>query len=260
MLLSYGAAAAGRGDRRDAGRRGGLRKLAKEIAAEGVSPSTTRSASGEQDVVRRTRAERADRGRGVQTGGDRADHGRRRTRRHPDRPQPDSGPHDRTSRTAGTPSPDLKIIETRVYRGPNVWSYDPAIHLVVDLGSLEDFPIEHDPRLHRAAARVPAPARPAPLLARPQGRLHRAAARGHLARATSPSTSRCSSSRRPATTCGAARPARSRACRAATTSSTRTPTRRSAWPPGELAVRFVNHLVAARRRTSTSPPSSEQFI
>jgi cyanophycin synthetase len=42
--------------------------------------------------------------------------------------------------TASRPSPDLKIIETRVYRGPNVWSYDPAIHLVVDLGSLEDFP------------------------------------------------------------------------------------------------------------------------
>ncbi|WP_328521367.1 cyanophycin synthetase [Kribbella sp. NBC_00359] len=42
--------------------------------------------------------------------------------------------------TTGTPAPDLKIIETRVYRGPNVWSYDPAIHLVVDLGSLENFP------------------------------------------------------------------------------------------------------------------------
>ncbi|NUR99082.1 MAG: ATP-grasp domain-containing protein, partial [Kribbellaceae bacterium] len=42
--------------------------------------------------------------------------------------------------TTGTPSPDLKIIETRVYRGPNIWSYDPAIHLVVDLGSLEQFP------------------------------------------------------------------------------------------------------------------------
>jgi len=39
-----------------------------------------------------------------------------------------------------TPSPDLAIVETRVYRGANVWSYDKAIHLVVDLGSLEDFP------------------------------------------------------------------------------------------------------------------------
>ena len=38
------------------------------------------------------------------------------------------------------PSPDLTILETRVYRGANVWSYDRAIHLVVDLGSLEKFP------------------------------------------------------------------------------------------------------------------------
>lgn len=46
----------------------------------------------------------------------------------------------RMTETTGTPAPDLKIIETRVYRGPNIWSYDPAIHLVVDLGSLENFP------------------------------------------------------------------------------------------------------------------------
>ncbi|MDE0776973.1 MAG: cyanophycin synthetase, partial [Nocardioides sp.] len=38
------------------------------------------------------------------------------------------------------PTPDLSIVETRVYRGANVWSYDRAIHLVVDLGSLEDYP------------------------------------------------------------------------------------------------------------------------
>ena len=41
---------------------------------------------------------------------------------------------------AGRPSPDLAILETRVYRGANVWSYEKAIHLVVDLGVLEDFP------------------------------------------------------------------------------------------------------------------------
>jgi len=38
------------------------------------------------------------------------------------------------------PAPDLTIIQSRVYRGPNIWSYEPAIHLVVDLGSLEDHP------------------------------------------------------------------------------------------------------------------------
>ena len=39
-----------------------------------------------------------------------------------------------------TPSPDLSILETRVYRGANVWSYEKAIHLVVDLGVLEKYP------------------------------------------------------------------------------------------------------------------------
>ena len=38
------------------------------------------------------------------------------------------------------PTADLQIVETRVYRGANVWSYDKSIHLVVDLGSLEQFP------------------------------------------------------------------------------------------------------------------------
>jgi cyanophycin synthetase len=38
------------------------------------------------------------------------------------------------------PRPELKIVETRVYRGPNYWSYDPTIKLVVDLGVLEHFP------------------------------------------------------------------------------------------------------------------------
>jgi cyanophycin synthetase len=40
----------------------------------------------------------------------------------------------------GRPSADLSLVETRVYRGANVWSYDKAIHLVVDLGVLEDYP------------------------------------------------------------------------------------------------------------------------
>ncbi len=41
---------------------------------------------------------------------------------------------------SGRPTPDLAITETRVYRGANVWSYDRALHLVVDLGRLEEFP------------------------------------------------------------------------------------------------------------------------
>jgi cyanophycin synthetase len=39
-----------------------------------------------------------------------------------------------------TAEPDLAILQTRVYRGPNLWSYEPAVHLLVDLGSLEDYP------------------------------------------------------------------------------------------------------------------------
>ncbi len=38
------------------------------------------------------------------------------------------------------PSPDLAILEERVFRGPNYYSYEPAIKLLVDLGSLEDYP------------------------------------------------------------------------------------------------------------------------
>ena len=42
--------------------------------------------------------------------------------------------------TESRPTADRVILETRVYRGANVWSYDKAIHLVVDLGVLEDYP------------------------------------------------------------------------------------------------------------------------
>ena len=45
-----------------------------------------------------------------------------------------------TDSVAPTPHPDLKIISSRVFRGPNLWHYEPAIQLVVDLGVLVDFP------------------------------------------------------------------------------------------------------------------------
>ena len=37
-------------------------------------------------------------------------------------------------------APDLRIVEQRVYRGPNIWNYEQAMHLVVDLGVLEQYP------------------------------------------------------------------------------------------------------------------------
>ena len=36
--------------------------------------------------------------------------------------------------------PDLKVVETHLFRGPNYWSYEPAIRMLVDLGSLEHWP------------------------------------------------------------------------------------------------------------------------
>jgi cyanophycin synthetase len=38
------------------------------------------------------------------------------------------------------PKPDLRILETQVFRGPNFWSYEPCVRLLVDLGSLEHWP------------------------------------------------------------------------------------------------------------------------
>ena len=44
--------------------------------------------------------------------------------------------------------PDLRIVQTQVFRGPNYFSYDPAIRLVVDLGSLEAWPSNKIPRFN----------------------------------------------------------------------------------------------------------------
>jgi cyanophycin synthetase len=38
------------------------------------------------------------------------------------------------------PAPELRIIDSRVYQGPNFWSYRPSIRLLVDLGVLEEYP------------------------------------------------------------------------------------------------------------------------
>jgi len=46
---------------------------------------------------------------------------------------------------SGPLAPDLTIVEARVYRGPNLWSYEQAVHLVVDLGVLEDYPTDTIP-------------------------------------------------------------------------------------------------------------------
>src|SRR6476661_5909971 len=57
--------------------------------------------------------------------------------------EPGTTPRRRASdRTAGgtRPEPTLRIIETRILRGPNYWAREPVVRMVVDLGVLEDFP------------------------------------------------------------------------------------------------------------------------
>src|SRR5439155_1651930 len=40
----------------------------------------------------------------------------------------------------GGPQPSLRILETRILRGPNYWAREPVVRMLVDLGSLEEFP------------------------------------------------------------------------------------------------------------------------
>ncbi len=43
------------------------------------------------------------------------------------------------------PLPTLRILETRVLRGPNYWAREPVIRMLVDLGTLEDYPSDKLP-------------------------------------------------------------------------------------------------------------------
>ncbi len=65
---------------------------------------------------------------------------------------------DRTKREATEKkpaiAPDLRILETQVFRGPNYWSYDPCIRLLVDLGSLEHWPSNTIKGFNRALTEV----------------------------------------------------------------------------------------------------------
>ena len=51
----------------------------------------------------------------------------------------------RASPPASAPEPDLRIVQSQVFRGPNYWSYEPCIRMLVDLGSLEDWPSSRIP-------------------------------------------------------------------------------------------------------------------
>ena len=48
------------------------------------------------------------------------------------------------------PAPTLRILETRVLRGPNYWAREPVIRLLVDLGVLEEYPSNKLPNFNDA--------------------------------------------------------------------------------------------------------------
>jgi cyanophycin synthetase len=64
------------------------------------------------------------------TGSDASSAGARRSAGPPDRPDP---------------QPSLRILETRILRGPNYWAREPVVRMLVDLGSLEDYPSDRLP-------------------------------------------------------------------------------------------------------------------
>jgi cyanophycin synthetase len=58
------------------------------------------------------------------------------------RPAPSRPPKAKTGRRAKPtgPRPSLRILDTRVLRGANYWAREPVVRMLVDLGSLEEYP------------------------------------------------------------------------------------------------------------------------
>ncbi len=48
------------------------------------------------------------------------------------------------------PEPTLRILETRVLRGPNYWARVPVVRMLVDLGTLEEYPSDRIPGFNDA--------------------------------------------------------------------------------------------------------------
>jgi len=42
-------------------------------------------------------------------------------------------------------SKDIKFLEIRHLRGPNLWTYRPVLEAIVDIGELEDCPSKPSP-------------------------------------------------------------------------------------------------------------------
>jgi cyanophycin synthetase len=72
--------------------------------------------------------------------------------------------------------PDLRIVQTQILRGPSFWSYEPAIRLLVDLGSLEHWPTNTLPGFNEQLVELlPGLAEHSCSLGRPGGFLERLA-------------------------------------------------------------------------------------
>ena len=48
------------------------------------------------------------------------------------------------------PAPTLRIVETRILRGPNYWAREPVVRMLVDLGVLEEYPSNKIPGFNDA--------------------------------------------------------------------------------------------------------------
>ena len=113
------------------------------IAARGLPlrpapPPADRDARPPRTAARPHRADRrTDRQLGEARGQDAA--------RRQEEVRPDSNgakPRRRASDASGVarPEPTLRIVETRILRGPNYWAREPVVRMLVDLGVLEQFP------------------------------------------------------------------------------------------------------------------------
>ena len=181
----------------DAPRDPGRRRSRLVVAGRRTRPWRGPRATGTLGPAIRARNERQEGSRGAGGTETSGEGGSRR-------PQPRAAAR-RTPPGSG-PAPTLRILETRILRGPNYWAREPVVRMLVDLGVLEEYPsnkipgfndalIELLPSLEDHACSSAGAAASSPGSRRARGS------------ATSPSTSRSSSRTSPAPTSATARPA-----------------------------------------------------
>jgi cyanophycin synthetase len=68
-------------------------------------------------------------------------------RRNASAPPPMPSKRVRERRSSPRPEPTLRVLDTRILRGANYWAREPVIRMLVDLGTLEEFPSNKIPGL-----------------------------------------------------------------------------------------------------------------